>query len=139
VSEILQNEEDLSEIVQLVGKSSLGETDKICLEIAKLIKDDFLQQNGFTDYDRVCPFYKTVGMMSNMILFHDLAMHAVESTAHSENKITWNMIHDRMRGIMYELTKMKFMDPKADGEDKILKSYAELAEKLREEFRSLDD
>ena len=50
-----------------------------------------------------------VGMMSNMILFHDLAMHAVESTAHSENKITWNMIHDRMRGIMYELTKMKFM------------------------------
>ena len=48
-------------------------------------------------------------MMSNMILFHDLAMHAVESTAHSENKITWNMIHDRMRGIMYELTKMKFM------------------------------
>ena len=59
VSEILQNEEDLSEIVQLVGKSSLGETDKITLEIAKLIKDDFLQQNGFTPYDRVCPFYKT--------------------------------------------------------------------------------
>ena len=139
VSEILQNEEDLSEIVQLVGKSSLGETDKITLEIAKLIKDDFLQQNGFTAYDKVCPFYKTVGMMSNMILFHDLAMHAVESTAHSENKITWNMIHDRMRSIMYDLTKMKFMDPKKDGEEKILKSYAELAEKLREEFRSLDD
>ena len=51
----------------------------------------------------------SVGMMSNMILFHDLAMHAVESTAHSENKITWNMIHDRMRSTMYELTKMKFM------------------------------
>ena len=59
MSEILQNEEDLSEIVQLVGKSSLGETDKITLEIAKLIKDDFLQQNGFTAYDKVCPFYKT--------------------------------------------------------------------------------
>lgn len=59
VSEILQNEEDLAEIVQLVGKSSLGETDKITLEIAKLIKDDFLQQNGFTAYDKVCPFYKT--------------------------------------------------------------------------------
>lgn len=139
ISEILQNEEDLSEIVQLVGKSSLGETDKITLEIAKLIKDDFLQQNGFTSYDKVCPFYKTVGMMSNMILFHDLSMHAVESTAHSENKITWNTIHDRMRGIMYELTKMKFKDPKKDGETKILKDYAELAEKLREEFRSLDD
>lgn len=139
VSEILQNEEDLSEIVQLVGKSSLGEADKITLEIAKLIKDDFLQQNGFTPYDRMCPFYKTVGMMSNMMLFHDLAMHAVESTAHSEHKITWGTIHDRMRPLMYELTSMKFMDPKADGEEKIKKSYAELAEKLREEFRSFDD
>lgn len=43
--EILQEEEDLSEIVQLVGKGSLAETDKITLEVAKLIKEDFLQQN----------------------------------------------------------------------------------------------
>ena len=46
VKEILQEEEDLSEIVQLVGKASLAETDKITLEVAKLLKDDFLQQNG---------------------------------------------------------------------------------------------
>lgn len=45
VKEILQEEEDLSEIVQLVGKGSLAESDKITLEIAKLLKDDFLQQN----------------------------------------------------------------------------------------------
>lgn len=49
VKEILQEEEDLSEIVQLVGKASLAETDKITLEVAKLLKDDFLQQNR---YDR---------------------------------------------------------------------------------------
>lgn len=45
MKEILQEEEDLSEIVQLVGKASLAETDKITLEVAKLLKDDFLQQN----------------------------------------------------------------------------------------------
>ena len=45
VKEILQEEEDLSEIVQLVGKASLAETDKITLEVAKVLKDDFLQQN----------------------------------------------------------------------------------------------
>ena len=39
VKEILQEEEDLSEIVQLVGKASLAETDKITLEVAKLLKD----------------------------------------------------------------------------------------------------
>ena len=102
--EILQEEEDLSEIVQLVGKGSLAESDKITLEVnqaatiifrvivilvqvyatylgveflnerfisfeqvAKLLKDDFLQQNGYTPYDRFCPFYKTVGMLGNII------------------------------------------------------------------------
>ena len=52
VKEILQEEEDLSEIVQLVGKASLAETDKITLEVARLLKDDFLQQNGYSPYDR---------------------------------------------------------------------------------------
>jgi vacuolar-type H+-ATPase catalytic subunit A/Vma1 len=57
VNEILQEEEDLSEIVQLVGKASLAETDKITLEIAKLLKDDFLQQNGYSAYDKYKPNY----------------------------------------------------------------------------------
>ena len=52
MKEILQEEEDLSEIVQLVGKASLAESDKITLEVAKLLKDDFLQQNGYSSYDR---------------------------------------------------------------------------------------
>merc|ERR1712008_473183 len=59
---VLQQEDNLSEIVQLVGKASLAETDKITLEVAKLLKDDFLQQNGYSSYDKYCPFYKTVGM-----------------------------------------------------------------------------
>ena len=39
-------------------KASLAESDKITLEVAKLLKDDFLQQNGYSPYDRYCPFYK---------------------------------------------------------------------------------
>ena len=31
--------------------------------MAKLLKDDFLQQNGYSSYDRYCPFYKTVGIL----------------------------------------------------------------------------
>lgn len=50
----------MAEIVQLVGKSSLGEGDKVTLDVARLIKEDFLQQNGISEYDRYCPFYKTV-------------------------------------------------------------------------------
>ncbi len=73
VNEILQEEEDLSEIVQLVGKASLAETDKITLEVAKLLKDDFLQQNGYSPYDRYCPFYKVREITNcSMLVFHKL-------------------------------------------------------------------
>merc|ERR1712241_901836 len=123
VKEILQEEEDLSEIVQLVGKASLAETDKITLEVAKLLKDDFLQQNGYSSYDRYCPFYKTVGMLRNICAFYDLARHSVETTAQSDNKITWNVIRESMSQIMYQLSSMKFKDPVKDGEEKIKADY----------------
>jgi V-type H+-transporting ATPase subunit A len=137
--EILQEEEDLSEIVQLVGKASLAEGDKITLEVAKLVKDDFLQQNGYTPYDRFCPFYKTVGMLRNMIAFYDFAKHAVDATAQSDNKVTWNTIRDHMGDLMYELSSMKFKDPLKDGEEKIKKDYDELYEKMQTSFRNLED
>jgi len=139
VKEILQEEEDLSEIVQLVGKASLAEADKITLEVAKLLKDDFLQQNGYSPYDRYCPFYKTVGMLKNIIAFYDLARHAVEATAQSDNKITWNVIREAMGQIMYQLASMKFKDPVKDGEEKIKADYEELYEQMQTSFRSLED
>lgn len=40
------------------GQDALAEGDKITLEVARLIKDDFLQQNSYTKYDKYCPFYK---------------------------------------------------------------------------------
>lgn len=137
--EILQEEEDLSEIVQLVGKGSLAEADKITLEVAKLIKDDFLQQNGYTPYDRFCPFYKTVGMLKNIIAFYDMARHSVESTAQSENKITWAIIRDQMNDIIYKLSSMKFKDPVKDGERKIKQDYDDLHEEMQTAFRNLED
>ena len=86
----------------------MAEADKITLEVAKLIKDDFLQQNGYSPYDRYCPFYKTVGMLSNIVAFYDMARHAVETTAQSDNKITWAVIKENMGQIIYQLSSMKF-------------------------------
>jgi len=139
VAEILQEEEDLSEIVQLVGKASLAETDKITLEVAKLLKDDFLQQNGYSSYDKYCPFYKTVGMLRNIVAFYDLARHSVETTSQSENKITWNVIREAMGNIIYQLSSMKFKDPVKDGEAKIKADYEELLESMTSAFRNLED
>jgi V-type H+-transporting ATPase subunit A len=131
--EILQAEEDLSEIVQLVGKSALAETDKITLEIARIIKDDFLQQNGYSNYDKFCPFFKTVGMLRNLVAFYNQAIHAVEVTS---SQVTLAKIKDQMGDLLYKLSSMKFEDP-ADGEDVIKERYAKLHTEIEERFRSL--
>ncbi|RWW76956.1 hypothetical protein BHE74_00014918 [Ensete ventricosum] len=52
---------------------ALAETDKIILETAKLLREDYLAQNAFTPYDKFCPFYKSVWMMRNIIHFNTLA------------------------------------------------------------------
>ncbi|KAI9274620.1 V-type proton ATPase catalytic subunit A [Phascolomyces articulosus] len=132
--EILQKEENLSEIVQLVGKSGLNETDKITLEVAQLIKDDFLQQNGYSNYDRYCPFYKTTWMLRNMIGFYTHATHVVEV---SNNQITWSKIRESMSDILYKLSSMKFEDP-ADGEAALTEKYAAIQKELEARFRDLE-
>ena len=47
-------------------------------------------------------------MLKNIVAFYDLARHSVESTAQSDNKITWNVIREAMSQIMYQLASMKF-------------------------------
>ena len=47
-------------------------------------------------------------MLKNIIAFYDMSRHAVESTAQSENKITWGVIRDSMGNILYQLSSMKF-------------------------------
>lgn len=139
VKEILQEEDDLAEIVQLVGKASLSDTDKITLEVARIIKDDFLQQNSYTPYDRFCPFYKTVGMMRNIIAFYDMSRQIVNRTAQSDNKVTWQIIRDSMGNILYELSSMKFKDTFKDGEAKVKKDFDEIYENIQQAFRNLED
>nr|AJO70185.1 V-H-ATPase subunit A [Cherax cainii] len=139
IKEILQEEDDLAEIVQLVGKASLSDADKITLEVARIIKDDFLQQNSYTPYDCFCPFYKTVGMMRNIVAFYDMSRQIVNRTAQSDNKVTWQIIRDSMGQILYELSSMKFKDTLKDGEPKVQKDFDELYENIQQAFRNLED
>merc|ERR1712232_1302902 len=109
--EILQKEDDLQEIVQLVGKDSLSEDQKVTLEVARIIREDFLQQNGFTDYDFFCPLAKTIGMMKVIVGFHDAAQKAIAESA-GDSKIGWNAINSSMRDLIKKITDMKFELPR---------------------------
>ncbi|KAL6784435.1 ATPVA1 [Auxenochlorella protothecoides x Auxenochlorella symbiontica] len=139
--EILQKEDDLNEIVQLVGKDALAEGDKITLETARLIKDDFLQQNSFTPYDKYCPFYKSVDMLRNMIAFHNAANAAVERSASSASdgsKLTFNVIKTRLSDVLYKLSSQKFEDP-AEGEEALRAKFAALSDEIKDRFRTLEE
>ena len=67
---ILQEEQELNEIVQLVGKDSLGANDQLTLETAKMIREDFLQQNAFMDVDSYSSHDRQMRMLG-MILSYD--------------------------------------------------------------------
>lgn len=77
-------------------------------------------------------------MLKNMIGFYEMARHAVESTAQSDNKVTWSTIREAMGTILYQLSSMKFKDP-ADGEAKLKAEFDELYENMQAAFRQLEE
>merc|ERR1712083_502432 len=115
MKEILQKEDDLQEIVQLVGKDSLSEDQKCTLEVAKIIREDFLQQNGFSDYDFFCPLAKTIGMMKVIVGFHEAAQKAIAESS-GESKVTWSMIGGDRGQLITKVTSMKFELPRQSDE-----------------------
>jgi len=134
---ILQLEEDLTEIVQLVGKDSLNESDKITLEVAKLLRDDFLQQNGFSTYDKFCPFYKTIWMLRCFVSYYDSAQQAL-AQAPPDQKMTFHQIRQHTQELLTKLSQMKFREPSA-GEQVNTDFYKELLEEIHNSFRSLNE
>ena len=67
---LLQEEASLNEIVQLVGKDSLSPNDQLTLETARMIREDFLQQNAFVDIDWFSD-YRRQFLMLGLILDYD--------------------------------------------------------------------
>jgi V/A-type H+-transporting ATPase subunit A len=76
---ILQEEEKMLEIVQLVGSDALPEKQQLTLEIARMIREFFLQQNAFHEIDTYCPLKKSYLMMKTIIHFYNTANKSLES------------------------------------------------------------
>jgi V-type (H+)-ATPase V1 A subunit len=102
IKQLLSDSEELDQVVQLVGKSALSDPDKITLDVSSMIKEDFLQQNGYSKHDQYCPIWKTLWMMKNMIGFYDEAQKAVQAG------IPWGKIKEATADIQHRLRSMKF-------------------------------
>lgn len=127
IREILSKAEDLEQVVQLVGKSALSDSDKITLDVAALIKDDFLQQNGYSEYDAFCPIWKTHHMMQSFVTYYDEAQKAVAAGA------LWSKLSEKTSEIKYKVSSSKFFMP-TDGEEACDKKFKELNNEIIEAF-----
>jgi len=134
---ILQQEDNLSEIVQLVGKESLSEDQKVIMEVAKLIREDFLAQNAFTEHDYTCPLPKTVGMLSVIITFYDLCQKAIADSP-ADQKLTYAHIKTALAPMLQKVVDSKYIDPKMPTPE-ISKFYQDLNDELAREFQTLCD
>lgn len=75
---LLSEESGLQEIVRLVGRDALSEEDQLKLEIAKSLREDFLQQNAFHETDTYCSLEKQNKMMQLILEFGDQAKVALD-------------------------------------------------------------
>jgi V/A-type H+-transporting ATPase subunit A len=75
---ILQREEELREIVQLVGPDALSDAQRLYLEIARMIREDFLMQHAYHPVDTYCPIEKARDMLRAILKVYRLSHEAVE-------------------------------------------------------------
>jgi V/A-type H+-transporting ATPase subunit A len=74
---LLQKEVELQEIVQLVGPDALPESEKVILEITRMVREDFLQQSAYHEIDSFCPLEKQYWMLKVILSFYDRASEAM--------------------------------------------------------------
>ncbi|MEY7848978.1 ATP synthase subunit A [Natrarchaeobius sp. A-rgal3] len=77
--DVLDEEDELQEIVQLVGKDALPEDQQLTLEVARYLREAWLQQNAFHDVDTYCEPKKTYRMLGAIKTFNDEAFEALEA------------------------------------------------------------
>ncbi len=84
---LLQEEAKLMEIVQLVGADALPEDQKALLQVARMLREDYLQQFAFHEIDGFCPPKKQYWMLRAILTFHDELIRALKRSVSLERVI----------------------------------------------------
>lgn len=115
--EILQKEAELEEIVKLIGIDSVPKKDRLLLETAKSIREDFLHQHAYDEVDTYTPLRKQMGMLEIILMLHRHSEKELESGA---------LLSDILNNpIRREIPKMKFLE-----EEEFYKKAGEVKKQL---------
>lgn len=82
---ILQEESELQEIVRLVGQDALSPADRLTMETAKMIREDFLQQNAFVDEDAYSSYAKQFRLLDIILHYDAVCRDALDKGADMES------------------------------------------------------
>ena len=87
ISGLLQVESELQEIVQLVGSDALPIDQQLTLEVARMIREYFLQQNGFHEVDAFCSIEQQYAMVKAILTFQESAKNAIAAGAQLDDVV----------------------------------------------------
>jgi len=130
---ILQTENDLQETVQLVGRDSLTEDQKLLMDTADVLKVTYLQQNAYSDYDPYCPFIKSVKLLNSIINFYTKGLYTMENSS-EEKKISWGELKSDMLSLWDELRTLYQKDPKLLPEDDMIAAFDDFDSRVNFKF-----
>ncbi|GLA10019.1 H(+)-transporting V1 sector ATPase subunit A, partial [Aspergillus niger] len=128
MKQLLSDYDDLKQFVQLVGKTALNDHEKITLDVASLVEEDFLQQNAYSGYDQFCPLWKTEYMMKGFMDFYG------ESQAIISQGYSWAKVKGFSTDTLSALRDMKFEIP--DDEDIVSAKYNNILRTMFDNFAS---
>ena len=100
---LLQDEAELEEIVQMVGMDALSPADRLKMEAARSIREDFLHQNSFHDVDTYTPLRKQYLMMKLVLAFYEKSMDALSRGA-SMNALLAMAVREKIGRYKYTVT-----------------------------------
>lgn len=121
---ILQEEAELDEIVKLVGVDALSDKDRLTLETAKMLREDYLHQNAFHDIDTYSSLTKQHMMLEVMIDFYEEGNKALEAGATIDQLIALP--------IGERIGRMKYVE-----ENEIAKVFEEIEKLIESEMQKL--
>lgn len=120
---LLQQETDLQEIVRLVGMDTISVSDRLILETAKSIREDFLHQNAFHEIDTYTSLKKQYRMLKLIMMLHKKCIQALGEKTPIESLTNLKIRED--------ISRMRFI------KEKELDKFSELEKKVEEEINQL--
>lgn len=122
---LLQKEEELQEIAQLVGVDALPEREKLVLTVARMLKEDFLQQSAFHPVDSYCDLKKSHLMLKTILDFHAQASEALDKGASLKEISKLKIISDIAR--LKEIPQDEVEQTIETASDEMTKEFAQFA------------